>query len=206
MSRLKAVFPDDWEYILNIYGEFIQSTGCKANDKVLLMLLDVGVRFGERLAQLHPRGFVEIGCGMGIPSLTLAKLGCMNGRAMDIDSKILSFGERLREHLGCDLQIQCSDVFEDRPELEKGEILIAEKPASYKKNVLEVEYNIRNWCVIKGHNLAVIPSYMETDTPDSYSERCAMHEKKLKQVGFKVENEIICEPLPYRWLIATKSI
>ena len=88
--------------------------------------------------------------------------------------------------------------------MQKGELLIAEKPASYKKSILEVEYNIRNWCAIEGHNCALIPSYMGTDTVTSYSERCGKYEKKLKQVGFKVENQQICEQLPFRWIIATK--
>jgi len=89
--------------------------------------------------------------------------------------------------------------------LKKGELLIAEKPASYKKNVLEVEYTIRNWCAIEGHNLAVIPIFMDTDSPALYGERCKMHEKKLKQVGFNVENNQINGKMPLRWLIATKG-
>ena len=205
VSRLETIFPDDWQHILNVYKDFIYSTGSQpVNENLLLALLEVGVRFGERLSRLHPDGFVEIGCGLAIPSLTLAKLGHTNGRAVDIDPKILSYAEDLRDHLGCDLEFQCRDVFEDRPELQKGELLIAEKPASYKKNILEVEYNIRNWCVIEGHNLAVIPSFIATDTLISYSLRCEKHEKKLKTVGFKVENRQICEQLPFRWLIATK--
>lgn len=205
VPRLNAIFPDDWQYILNVYKDFIYSTGCPTvNENLLLTLLEVGVRFGERLSRLHPDGFVEIGCGLAIPSLTLAKLGHANGRAVDIDPKVLSYAEDMRDRLGCDLEFQCRDVFEDRPKLQKGELLIAEKPASYKKNILEVEYNIRNWCTIEGHNLAVIPLFMDTDNLTSYSLRCEKHEKKLRPVGFKVENRQICEQLPFRWLIATK--
>jgi len=205
VSRLETIFPDDWQSILNVYKDFIYSTGCSTvNENLLLTLLEVGVRFGERLSRLHPDGSVEIGCGLAIPSLTLAKLGHTEGRAVDIDPTVLSYAEDMRDRLGCDLEFQCRDVFEDRPTLQKGELLIAEKPASYKKNILEVEYNIRNWCTIEGHNLAVIPSFMDTDTLISYSERCEKHGKKLRQVGFKVENRQICEQLPFRWLIATK--
>lgn len=205
VSRLNAIFPDDWQSILNVYKDFIYSTGgSTVNENLLLTLLEVGVRFGERLSRLHPDGFVEIGCGLAIPSLTLAKLSHTNGRAVDIDPTVLSYAEDMRDRLGCDLEFQCRDVFEDRPKLQKGELLIAEKPASYKKNILEVEYNIRNWCTIEGHNLAVIPLFMDTDNLTSYSLRCEKHEKKLRQVGFKVENRQICEQLPFRWLIATK--
>ena len=207
VSRLEAIFPDDWQYILTIYKNFVYSTGARAaTEKLLLTLLEVGVRFGERLSRLHPDGFVEIGCGLAIPSLTLAKLGHTRGRAVDIDPKVLSYAEDMSDRLGlgCTLEFQCRDVFEDRPKLQKGELLIAEKPASYKKNILEVEYNIRNWCTIEGHNLAVIPSFMDSDDLISYSLRCEKHEKKLRQVGFKVDNRQICEQLPFRWLIATK--
>ena len=207
VSRLEVIFPDDWQYILTIYKNFVYSTGARAaTEKLLLTLLEVGVRFGERLSRLHPDGFVEIGCGLAIPSLTLAKLGHTGGRAVDIDPKVLSYAEDMSDRLGlgCALEFQCRDVFVDRPKLQKGELLIAEKPASYKKNILEVEYNIRNWCTIEGHNLAVIPSFMDGDDLISYSLRCEKHEKKLRQVGFKVDNRQICEQLPFRWLIATK--
>jgi len=83
-------------------------------------------------------------------------------------------------------------------------MLIAEKPASYKNNSLEVEYNIANWCKIEGHNFAIIPMFMGTDTRDSYLQRCAKYEKKLRQTGFKVENKQVVDELPVRWLIAVK--
>ncbi|RLG28920.1 hypothetical protein DRO03_08600 [Methanosarcinales archaeon] len=205
VSRLEAIFPDDWQSMLNVYKDFIYSTGSQpVTENLLLALLEIGVRFGERLSRLHPDGFVEIGCGLAIPSLTLATSGHIVGRAVDIDPKVLSYAEDMRDRLGCDLEFQCRDVFEDRPKLQKGELLIAEKPASYKKNILEVEYNLRNWCTIEGHNLAVIPSFMDGDDLISYSLRCEKHGKKLRQVGFKVENRQICEQLPFRWLIATK--
>ena len=205
ISRLKSVFPDNWEYIFDVYKDFL-STIClqDTNDTLILMLLEMGVEFGERLSRLHLNGFVEIGCGLAIPSLTLAKLGRAGVKAIDIDPKVIACAEDLKNYLGCELELQCRDIFENRPKLQGNELLIAEKPASYKKSILEVEYNIRNWCAIEGHNLAIIPSFLDTDTLTSYSERCEKYGKKLKQVGFKVENHQICEQLPFRWLIAVK--
>ena len=205
MSRLKAIFPAHWQYILEAYRRFICPPGsAPVKEKLPIILLEIGVRFGERLSKLKMGGFVEIGCGMAIPSLTLAALGCSNVTAIDIDPKVVAQAEQIREQVGCDFQIQCIDVFKDRPELRKDQLLIAEKPASYKKNTLEVEYNISNWCKIEGHNFAIIPTFMGDDTLDSYAQRCAKYEKKLKQVGFKVENKQVCEELPLRWLIAVK--
>jgi len=205
ISRLKAIFPEDWQFILDAYMGFLASMGSRViNENLPLNLIEIGVRLGERLSQLQPDGFVEIGCGLAIPALTLAKLGNTEGIANDIDPKVLSCAEDIRDHLGCTLEFQCSDIFKNRPELKNGELLIAEKPASYKNSILEVEYSIRNWCAIENHNLALIPSYMSTDTLDSYSDRCVKYEKKMKQVGFKVENNKVCEELPFRWLIAIK--
>lgn len=206
MLRLKAIFPDDWQYILDTYSKFVFSTGLKNIDEnLLLMLLETGVLFGERLSRLPIKGFVEIGCGLALPSLTIAKLTQIGGKAIDIDPKVLTFAEDIRDHSKCALELECRDVFKDKPQLQKGELLIAEKPASYKKNVLEVEYTIRNWCAIENHDLAVIPIFMDSDTPELYAERCKMHEKKLKQVGFTVENKQVCEQMPLRWLIASKG-
>jgi len=202
---LKAIFPDSWRYILDVYRRFISPPGSKlVNDKLPLILLEIGARFGERLSQYQGSGFVEVGCGLAIPSLTLAKLGCSDVTAIDIDPRILSEAEAIRDHVQCDFEIRCADIFKNRPKLQEGQMLVAEKPASYKENVLEVEYSISNWCKIEGHNLAIIPTFVRIDTRDSYAERCARYENKLRQVGFKVENEQACEELPIRWLIAVK--
>jgi len=205
ISRLKSVFPDNWEYVFDVYKEFLSTIGLRdTNEPLILMLLEIGVEFGERLSRLHLNGFVEIGCGLAIPSLTLAKLGLAGVKAIDIDPKAIACVEDLKNYIGCELEVQCRDILENRPKLQRDELLIAEKPASYKKSILEVEYNIRNWCAIEGHNLAIIPSFLDTDTLTSYSERCEKYGKKFKQVGFKVENRQICEQLPFRWLIAIK--
>lgn len=205
MLRLKTLFPDDWEHILDVYREYVSSVGgATAGDDLLLMIIETGVRFGERLSRLPGRSFLEVCSGLGIPSLTHSFLSQTSVRALDIDPKILSFAEELKDRLGCDVEFECRDVFENRPELKDGEMVVAEKPASYKTNALEVEYTIRNWCAIGGHGLALIPSFLTKDTPTTYSERCVKYEKKLKQVGFTVENERVFEPLPYRWIIATK--
>jgi hypothetical protein len=205
MSRLKAIFPEHWQYILDVYQRFICPPRSKpVNEKLPFILLEIGVKFGERLSKFQTNGFVEIGCGMAIPSLTLATLGCCDVTAIDIELKVIYKAEIIRACVGCDFQIQCADVFEDRPKLQNGQMLIAEKPASYKKNTLEVEYIISNWCKIEGHNFAMIPTFLGTDTPDSYRERCAKYEKKLRQVGFKVENKQAVDELPVRWLIAVK--
>jgi len=205
MSRLKAIFKDDWQYLLQVYHKFICPPGSNpVNERLPLILLEIGVRFGERLSQYQTNGYVEIGCGLAIPSLTIAKLGRPDVLAIDVDPKVVFKAQAIKEDLGCDFEIQCADVFKDRPKLLKGQMLIAEKPASYKQNTLEVEYIISNWCKIEGHNFAIIPTFLGTDTPDSYSERCAKYEKKLKQVGFKVENKQAVNELPVRWLIAVK--
>ena len=205
MSRLKAIFTDDWQYILEVYHKFICPPGSEpVNEKLPLILLEIGVRFGERLSQYQTKGYVEIGCGLAIPSLTLAKLGCSGVLAIDVDPKVVAKAEAIKEKVGRDFEIRCADIFEDRPKLQNGQMLIAEKPASYKRNTLEVEYAISNWCRIESHNFALIPTFLDTDTLDSYSERCAKYEKKLRQNGFKVENKQACDELPVRWLIAVK--
>jgi len=146
MSRLKAIFTDDWQHILEVYHKFICPPGSDpVNEKLPLILLEIGVRFGERLSQYQTNGYVEIGCGLAIPSLTLAKLGCSDILAIDIDPKVVAKAEAIKEKVGCDFEIRCADVFEDRPKLQNGQMLIAEKPASNKRNTLEVEYTISNW-------------------------------------------------------------
>jgi len=203
--RFKTIFTDNWPYILTAYKDFLSSPGTQAaNEDLLLRFLEVGVKIGEKLAQMKPNGFVEIGCGMAIPSLTLAKLGYTNGIAIDIDPKIIAYAKDIRDHLGCDLKFECADIFENRPKLKKGDFVIAEKPTSYKRNNLEVEHSIKNWCTIEGHNLVLVPSFLRTDTRDTYNEKCAHYEKKLRQSGYRVENKQIEEKLPFRWVIAIK--
>ena len=136
MSRLKAIFPDDWQCILDVYKGFLCSIGPEtATEELLLALLEVGVRFGERLSKVKPNGFIEIGCGLAIPSLTLAKLGNREVKAVDIDSIVLSLCEHLTKKLGCFLEFQCRDIFDDRPKLQKGALLIEIGRASCREGV-----------------------------------------------------------------------
>jgi 2-polyprenyl-3-methyl-5-hydroxy-6-metoxy-1,4-benzoquinol methylase len=97
MSRLKAIFTDDWQYILEVYHKYICPPGDEpVSEKLLLILLEIGVRFGERLSQYQTNGYVEIGCGLAIPSLTLAKLGRSDILAIDIDPKIITKAEEIK--------------------------------------------------------------------------------------------------------------
>jgi hypothetical protein len=141
---------------------------------------------------------------MAIPSLTLAKLNRKNVLSIDIDPKIVSYAERIRDTVQCAYEIDCYDIFKQRPELKKNDMLIAEKPASYKLNPCEVEYKIANWCKIERYNCSMVPSFLQMDTRETYAERCGEYERKFRQAGFKVENRQICDRLPFRWLIATK--
>jgi len=205
MTRLRTIFPNDWKHIMNAYKRFVASSGAgSTSERILFAFVEVGVRFGERLAELKPQGFTEIGCGLAIPSLTLSRLGIKGGKAVDVDPKVLSLVKDLTQVLECRVDVERRDVFENRPKLQKGQLLVAEKPSSYKKNTLEVEYNLANRCKIEGHNFAIIPSFLKEDTLFSYAERCGTYKKRLRQVGFKVENRQAIAQLPYRWLIATK--
>jgi len=128
MSTLKTIFSDDWQYISHVYKNFLRTIGIQtATENLQFALLEIGVKFGKRLSQLKPNRFVEIGCGLAIPSLTLAKLGKRRVKVIDIDPKVLTYVEDLKNRLGCELEIQCSDVFKNRPKLQKDELLIAEK-------------------------------------------------------------------------------
>jgi len=203
--RFKQIFRDEWMDILAVYKEFMSSYGqVSEHEEVFSYSIELGVRFGERLSELGNGGFTEIGCGLAIPSLTLAKLNCEDVRSIDIDPKIVSYAERVRDRAGCSTAIECYDIFEQRPRLKKNDMLIAEKPASYKMNPREVEYQVANWCKIERYNCSMIPSFLQTDTRESYNEKCNDYERKFRQAGFRVENRQILDRLPFRWLIATK--
>jgi len=204
ISEFKKIFKNEWKDIFKIYKNFSLSAGAQADDSLLLAFLEVGVRFGERLFSIPAGKFIEIGCGMAIPSLSLVKLGHKNITAIDIEPKILSYAEAISKAAKCQLDLQCYDIFEKRPKLEYNDMLIAEKPASYKKDPLEVEYKVMNWCKIEGYDFALIPSFLKKDTVGSYSERCEKYQRRTKQVGFKIENKQAFDQLPYRWLIAVK--
>lgn len=208
--RIRKIFSDEWKDILKIYKGFVLSSGGgHVMDDVLLYFIEIGVRFGERLNKLSATGFLEIGCGLGIPSLTLSRLGRTGVRAFDIDPKVIICAQQLRKELACDTEIGCIDVFDQKPALGLNDVLIAEKPASYKNNPREVEYSIANRCKVERHDFGMIPSFLADDTIVSYDEMCSSHQKKLCQAGFKVENERVCEKLPFRWLIAeqrTKNV
>jgi len=56
-------------------------------------MLRWGVRLGHIVAHYKPTSFVEIGCGLAIPSLTLTKKGITSGEAFDLVPKHLRHGK-----------------------------------------------------------------------------------------------------------------
>ena len=102
MSRLKAIFTN-WPYILEIYRQCVSHPGAEAmTDTVLLIMREIGVGFGDRLSEYRKTGFLDIGCGLAIPSLTLAGLGCPDVLAIEIDPKSVSKKETIKEEVGGD--------------------------------------------------------------------------------------------------------
>lgn len=86
----------------------------------------MGVRLGYIVAQRKPKHFIEIGCGLGIHSLTLAKKG-INGEAFDLNLKGPLLGSKLASDLGLNLKYGRRDFYKWDPTLEEGTFIIADQ-------------------------------------------------------------------------------
>jgi len=124
------IFGKDSELLIKKYKDSLHESTkrmLRDIDSFARDYVERGVRLGYVAAKNSPSYFVEIGCGLGIPSLTLAKLG-YNGEAFDFQTKIVNEGNFLSEKLKLSLPYKLIDFYAWDPKLPEGTFLIADKP------------------------------------------------------------------------------
>jgi hypothetical protein len=201
-SKLKKIFSKEWEFILNVYIDYINNQiRQKIDNNKLLKLLEIGVLFGERLAYYNFNYYIEIGCGFAIPSLTLAKLGQKDVLAFDLDMFILEKAEKIKNKCQLDFKIKCLDFYFNRPDLKKNGIWLAEKPRA-NNDLYEMESETVKIVKKSRESLAIIPTIKKNSKLEDYIKSCKTREIQFRDIGYKVENRQILDCFPYRWIIA----
>ena len=126
------------------------------------------VRIAKAIAEHEPEHFIEIGCGLAIPSLTLTKLG-YSGEAFDIGRGWFPYIDALKERLELDLKVDEIDFFDWEPNLPEGTFLIAEEPRENRGRNLEE--GVLELAIKQGLNLAMIPVIKGTEKERSYRDQ-----------------------------------
>ncbi len=164
--------------------------------------VEMGVRLGYIVYNRHPKNFTEIACGIGIPSLTLSKLGITNGEAFDFMPNWLSLGKRLRRNMNLRIEYVERDFYKWNPNLKPHTFLIADKPHGEKENY-GMEMDVVKLAIKHNCHLGLVPYIDEHTTEQNYIGRCETYARELILNGYNVETVGLSETLFLRVILAT---
>jgi len=204
--KTKTIFPEEWSFFVKNYRNYLNEVGnYEISSYKILDLIEMGVLFGERVFEMSFERYVEIGCGMALPSITISKLGGNNVIAFDIDMTVLNFTKKNIERCKANIDIGLMDFNFSRIDSHKNEIWIAEKPNNWK-TFENFELNILKKAISKNVNIAIAPTINYNNSKLSvknYIQKCKNIELRLKKYGYEVENAEITKGFPIRWVIGT---
>ena len=115
--------------MLLVYREWLQDDLSKSVDESQFCeLLEADALFGKRIYDGGFSDFLEIGCGLAIPAITVKCLGGGNVGAIDVNLRIMGFALRMSHVAGQNIQLECRDFRYSRFSLAKNTIWFANKP------------------------------------------------------------------------------
>jgi len=202
MSVTKYVFGDYTEALLDFYIAYFNEIkkansldGTPEMDRILVELeIESSVRLGYLVAERKPSFYTEVGCGLGIPSLTLAKLG-FDGAAFDINPNLINFGKRLARELRLFMRYTVVDADYWTPSV-PDTFIIAEKPRHKNDETQDMEKRVLDIAIGGGYSLAMVPYLWDSERGDnlifsrtvlykSVVEKCRLYSSRLEQHGYK---------------------
>ena len=181
------IFGNDSEKLIRKFLEYMRPLGEGMSDAEKIRFaknyVEISVLLGALVAYHKPAAFVEIGCGLAIPSLTLVKMGITSGNAFDIEHRV-HWGRELASDLGLTLECIERDFYQWDADLPKGTFLIADKPGSVKKNDNKMESDIVRLAIKLSLNIALIPYLGKSK---HILRRCAEYARKLNLSQYRTD-------------------
>ena len=154
------------------------------------------VILGYIVAANNPTYFVESGCGLGILSLTLSKMG-LQGEAYDIEPSLIQEGKALAATLGINLNYNLQDFNEWNSSLPSGSFMIVDKPRG------GLELVVLSKAISTKCNLALVPPYNLGETSGEILATCESYMRALMSQGYHAESVALSETLPLRVVLGT---
>ena len=211
-AQTQEVFGRDADFLIQIYIEHNRNRGNAPPPELEYLLskysVERDVRLGRAIAQHNPRYFVEVGCGLAIPSFTLMKMGINSGEGIDRNPDWFQYLERMKSKLGLDLNVRLEDFYEWDPDLPEGTFIIAEEPWENQNRVKNLEEDILRFVIERGLNLALLPTRnsVERSQKAEYEKRFQGYIDRLGSEGYDVTTADLSdlEGFDYTVIIATK--
>ena len=206
------VFGRDTEFLIQIYIEQTKNANCDILPELEYLAgkysVERDVRLGHAVAQHNPRYFVEVGCGLAIPSFTLMKMGITSGEAIDRNPEWFQYLEGMKSRLSLDLNVRLEDFYEWNPDLPEGAFIIAEEPWENPNRVKNLEEDILRFVIERGLNLALLPTRnsVERSQKSEYEKRFQGYIDRLGSEGYDVTTVDLSdlEGFDYTTIIAVK--
>lgn len=162
MTLTREIFGEDTEKLIEAYFKSLKGSSIPGDyphwaiNNHIVNSIEASAQLAEMVAAHRLEHFVEVGCGLGIPSLTLGKLG-YNGEAFDKNPRIIELGKQLAASLGLpNTRYTNRDFNYWFPTAPKGTFLIAETPNDLENS--NFERDILELAIEKEYNIAIVPT------------------------------------------------
>mgnify|MGYP005629849329 CR=1 FL=1 len=176
--------------------------------------IETNVRLGQLVAQHEPTQYTEIGCGLGIPSLTLEKLGYASDSTFDKSRGRVDLGKQLARSLGLHrTKYEVKNFRYWYPTMHAGSFLVAHNPAGEGSNG-DLEVDVLELAIARNYNLALVPRPNLDESLRELSPRCRAESSllkreerycsRLRESGYNVKVHDIGIIVPANVIIAVK--
>ena len=199
---MKELFPSESRSMLVVYREWLQGDlGKSVDESRVSELMEADVMLGKRIYDGGFSDFLEIGCGLAIPAITVKRLGGANVRAFDVNLRIVDFARRMINAAGQKIQLECRDFSYSRFNLAKNTIWFANKPRSVDGGD-DLVWEIMERVVKKGVSLALVPRIGSEESHGNYQSRCHRVTERLRMSGYATDSGQLHPRMPLWWIMA----
>ena len=199
---MKKLFPAESRSMLVVYREWLQGDLRQNVDESRVSeLMEADVMFGKRIFAGGFSDFLEIGCGLALPALTLKCLGGGYVWAFDLNLRIVGFAQRMSRAAGQKIRLECRDFRYSRFPSAENTIWFANKPwgADGGDSLL---WEILARAVKKRVSLALVPRIGPEESHGDYKCRCRRVTDRLVMSGYSTDSGKLHPRMPLNWILA----
>lgn len=185
-----------------VYQAWIQKElGRDVAEWRVIALMDADLMFGKRLFRTGISNYLEIGCGLALPSIAVMRLGGCNVRAFDISMDIVNVARRMRDAAGMNFPLGCLDFNHSRIDTREKSVWYANKPMGMGGGE-DLLWRILVRGIRKRVSLALVPRYGAEDNGKGYHALCQRVVKRMRLGGYETQWGKLHPEMPLRWILA----
>ena len=198
----QKVFRDRWPGMRAFYLDWLRrETGREIPEISVNRLIEADVIAGLQFCRAEFQGFLEIGCGAALPSLTIRSLGRSHVRAFDVNLEMVAKARGMARAAGVSLSVSCRDFDFHQWPGGGSWMWIAVKPRDPIGGDAFMQRIVARG-MSQGVGLGLVPRYGPERNAGDYKQRCANLAERLKNRGYAVTVRRLEKDLPLVGILA----